>query len=415
MRASTRRRTCVALTVALLAALPAPSAIGAGPAGSVTARGAVAQDPVGGPRLAERGVVLDPGPGAEPLPPIRAKAWVLADATTGEVLAAKNAHLALPPASTLKTLTALTLLPRLDPDDVYTARWSDVAVEGSHVGIVQGGTYTVHDLFNGMLLPSGNDAATALAHANGGVDATVDQMNAEAQRLQALDTVARNPSGLDAPGQVSSAYDLALIARAGLARDDFAAYARRISADFPGLMPKKPGKKRATFRIYTQNRLLLHGFDGAVGLKTGYTTNAGRTFVGAARRDGRTLVVALLRITDWSETAATNALDWGFANREQLAAVATLADPVDPAPAVTGEAAGASTDPAPAAAPGDLLAQGAALPDAADSDAPAAWPWWAVLVAVAAVALALLAVLRARAVARRRRRAAPARHARLPV
>jgi serine-type D-Ala-D-Ala carboxypeptidase (penicillin-binding protein 5/6) len=219
----------------------------------------------------------------------------------------------------------------MDPDTVYTARPSDVAAEGGHVGIVVGGTYTVTDLFNAMLLPSGNDAANAVAHANGGLRRTVAQMNDQALRLQANDTVARNPSGLDAPHQVSSPYDLALIARAGLAREDFSAYVSRISADFPGLMPKKPGKKRQTFKIYTQNRLLLNGFRGAIGVKTGYTTNAGRTFVGAARRDGRTLIVALMQITDWTETASSNALEWGFANADHLTPVGSLVDPLDDA------------------------------------------------------------------------------------
>jgi D-alanyl-D-alanine carboxypeptidase (penicillin-binding protein 5/6) len=200
------------------------------------------------------------------MPRVHAASWLLADLTTGEVLATKAPHRRLPPASTLKTLTAVTLLPRLDPDKVYRARWSDVSAEGSHVGLVVGGTYTVHDLFNGMLLPSGNDAASALAHANGGWPKTLGQMNAEARRLGAHDTVAKNPSGLDQPGQVSSAYDLALIARAGLARDDFAEYVSTISADFPGQMPKKKGKKRPTYRIYNQNDLLYNGFQGAVGV-----------------------------------------------------------------------------------------------------------------------------------------------------
>ncbi|HVQ17515.1 MAG TPA: serine hydrolase, partial [Actinomycetes bacterium] len=175
---------------------------------------AASSGPVGGAGLGISGVAVE---GARP-PSVAAKAWLIADADTGEVLAAKNAHLPLRPASTLKTLTAVTLLPKLDKQQVYKVKWADAAVEGSAVGIVPGATYTVDDLFYGMLLPSGNDAAHALANAAGGIRKTVNMMKAEATHLNALDTTVRNPSGLDAPHQFTSAYDLALFARAGLQR-----------------------------------------------------------------------------------------------------------------------------------------------------------------------------------------------------
>src|SRR5690606_21064098 len=139
---------------------------------------------------------------------------------SGEILAARWAHGQLLPASTLKTLTALTLLPRLDPDATYVAQRADAAIEGSKVGLHPGQTYTVRQLFQGLMMASGNDTAHALATLGGGMAATAALMNAEAKRLQANDTVVANTSGLDAPGQVSSAYDLALIARAALARPD---------------------------------------------------------------------------------------------------------------------------------------------------------------------------------------------------
>ena len=342
MRRLPRTAVAVACLVLTIAAA-APAAAGSGPplTGAVPAArrpgptAPAAQDPVGGPLLGRSGVVVSRRPGSDPLPGIAATAWLLADADTGEVLAAKAPHLRRPPASTLKTLTALTLLPLLDPETVYRARWADAAAEGSRVGIVPGATYTVHDLWLGLFLQSGNDAASALANAAGGWPRSLRRMNAEADRLQAYDTVARNPSGLDAPGQVSSVYDLALIARAGLARDDFAAYARTVSAQFPGRMPSKPNKPRPTFAIMTQNRLLLHGYDGAIGVKTGYTTMAGRTYVGAARRGGRTLVVTLMQITQPTETAAAALLDWGFANADKVDPVGVLVDPVDPDAAAT--------------------------------------------------------------------------------
>ncbi len=190
-------------------------ALGASPVGAATT--SVGGDVVGGPSLASTGVVVVPGVGTAPLPTIGAKSWVLADLTTGEVLAAKNPHRLGRPASTLKTLTAVTLLPVLDKETVHTVTYKEASADGGHVGIVPGATYTAWDLWHGLLLPSGNDAAAALAGAHGGMKKTVADMQATAARLQAADTTVRNPSGLDADGQVTSAYDLALIARAALA------------------------------------------------------------------------------------------------------------------------------------------------------------------------------------------------------
>ena len=325
-----RAATAFVLPVALLAA---------------TAGAASADDVIGGSALAAPGLVLAPGAPAPPT--VGAKAFVLADLDSGEILAAQSAHLRLPPASTLKTLTALTLLPVLDPATEYTATYEDASAEGSKVGIVVGAPYLVSDLFNGMLLPSGNDAAHALGEVAGGQAAALELMNAEARRLQALDTVAKTTSGLDQPGQFSSAYDLALIARAGLQREDFRELANRKSADFPG-KPATAGP-RPTYKIYTQNRLLLRGYDGAIGVKTGYTTQAGRTFVAAAERGGRSYLVTLLGTAGRSEAAAAALLDWAFANPD-LAGVAQLVDPVPAAALRVAERDGSGTIDAEAAA-----------------------------------------------------------------
>ena len=217
-------------------------------------------------------------PAPKPLPRLSAASYLLADLETGEVLAARNPHGRLRPASTLKVLTALTVLPVLDPESVYTAAFEDANVDGSKVGIVPDATYTVHQLFEAMFLMSGNDAANALANAAGGVAETVAAMNATAHELGALDTTAVNPSGLDAPRQFTSAYDLALIARAALERDDFRAYATTMKSDFPG-KATKPGKRRKTFEISTQNKLVLN-YDGAIGVKNGWTTKARGTSSG---------------------------------------------------------------------------------------------------------------------------------------
>ena len=250
-------------------------------------------------------------------PVVAAKSWLVADLTTGTILAAKRPHRQLPPASTLKTLTAVTLLQRLVKSREYHAQWEDAAVEGSAVGIVPEATYTVDELFYGLMLPSGNDAAHALANAAGGMRKTVRMMRDEAQGLGAADTVVRNPSGLDAPGQVSSAYDLALFAKAGLARRDFRRYVSTVTVAFPAEMPRRAGKERNTFQIYNQNPLLLHGYRGVVGVKTGYTTLAGRTFVGAAQRGDHLLVVTIMASQESTELAAQRLLDWGFAHLDQ--------------------------------------------------------------------------------------------------
>ena len=281
------------------------------------------------------GVVVD---GHAP-PKVWAKSWVVADADTGQILAAKDAHERLRPASTLKTLTAVTLLPQLDLQSSYRVQWEDARVVGSAVGIVPGSRYSIDQLFYGLMLPSGNDAAKALASAAGGLHHTVRAMNAEADALGAHDTRAVNPTGLDAPGQFTSAFDLAIFAREGLADRDFRRFVSTVSTPFPAQEPKQD-KRRDTYMIYNQNPLLLEGYRGILGVKTGYTTKAGRTFVAAAHRGGHTLIVTLMGILEPSENAAKRLLAWGFSQRDALTAVGSLDEPVrspspDHAPTLT--------------------------------------------------------------------------------
>jgi D-alanyl-D-alanine carboxypeptidase (penicillin-binding protein 5/6) len=287
---------------------------------------------VGGDQLGLKGVQANLGTGADPLPQIWASSWVLADAGTGEILASKGAHKLRAPASTLKALTALTLLPRLPLDGTYVGRPSDLVPGTATAGVKPGVTYTNEQLFYGMMLPSGNDAARALAHSNGGIKKTLKEMNQVAASIGALDTVARTPNGLDKKGQQSSAYDLALIAMHGLRIPEFATIVRTEKYSFPG----KGGKLRP---IYTTNRLLLDGYRGGAGVKTGFTSEAGRTFIGAATRKGRTLVVALMGIKSGSSQAAADALTWGFKNHDDVAPVGTLN--VEGAAVVTASSPGA--------------------------------------------------------------------------
>jgi D-alanyl-D-alanine carboxypeptidase (penicillin-binding protein 5/6) len=350
------------------AVVAAPLLIGAPPA-----------DPVGGELLGTVGTpVVSSGGGVPVLPEIEAAAWLVADAETGNVLAAYDAHVPLPPASTIKLLTALAVLPAIDPDQSYTASEDNGRVEGSRVGMVPGETYSLADLEHGLFLASGNDAAHGLAELVGGLSACIELMNAEAARLGAFDTHAVTPHGLDEPGQVSSAYDLALFGRAVLADADLAEIAQTRAYDFPGLDGQ-------TFQIQNQNRL-LDSYDGAIGLKTGYTTEAGHTLVAAAERDDTRLVVTVLGTDGRAEPVAAALLDWGFAAAGTAEPVGVLVTPEDVAAAADAQVDEAAVDPPtseseePSAADSADLALGSGIP-----------PWWPVGVAVLAM-LGLLAM-----------------------
>jgi serine-type D-Ala-D-Ala carboxypeptidase (penicillin-binding protein 5/6) len=274
---------------------------------------------VGGGLLAARGTVINRTSAAPALPPTTATAFVVADATTGQVLAARDAHGRLAPASTLKILTAVTMLPRLNPAHVVTGSVTAANTEGTQVGIIAGARYRVSDLFTAMLVMSGNDAAVSIADAGGGLPTTLARMNAEAAHLRATDTVAHTANGLDAPGQTSSAYDLALIFRAGLAMPSFRHYLSLRSAIFP------LGNGRS-YRIYTHDRLLT-SYRGMIGGKNGYTIAANASFVGAATRGGHTIIVAVMRDRPdfWPEVQAL--LTWGFAADGHVAPVGYLVAP----------------------------------------------------------------------------------------
>lgn len=260
---------------------------------------------VGGEILATTGMNLV-APTAPPLPAIDARAYLIADADTGDVLAALSPHQLRSPASTIKLLTAVTAGALLDPDEPYLATEADAAVEGSRVGLLPGQSYSADDLMHGLLLASGNDAAHAVAEAAGGQEKAVRMMNDEARRIGAFDTHAVTPHGLDSPGQRSSAYDLALIGRRALDEERIAKLVRTPSYDFPG-------DNGETYQIQNQNRLLGR-YDGAIGMKTGFTTHAGHTFVGAADRDGRTLIVTVLGAEGRAEDGAAALFDWAFAD-----------------------------------------------------------------------------------------------------
>ncbi|MDP9240870.1 MAG: D-alanyl-D-alanine carboxypeptidase [Actinomycetota bacterium] len=276
--------------------------------------------PIGGPALGTTGTVT--ATGTRPVPAtVTAASFVVADLDSGAVYAARNPHLHSLPASTLKTLTALVLLPQLKPSTVLVGSQADADVDGTRVGIVSGGRYTVEQLFQALLMMSGNDAAELLARANGSRAVTLDQMNAKAAELQAFDTHAATPSGLDGPGQSISAYDLALINRATMTMPAFRRYIsmRRSTFGAAGGLH---------FAIENKNRLFRIGYPGAIGIKDGFTDAAQHTYVGAATRGGHTYIVTLVRAdrTYWQQAAAL--LDWAFALPATAQPVGELVDPV---------------------------------------------------------------------------------------
>ncbi|HET9565873.1 MAG TPA: serine hydrolase [Mycobacterium sp.] len=255
--------------------------------------------------------------GSVPIPDGPAPAWIVADMDTGQVLAERDMNVPHPPASTIKTLlvlTALDELPNLDATVVGTE--ADTHVECSCAGIKPGRTYTARQLLDAILLMSGNDAANALADMIGGYDTAVAKMNAKAAALGALGTHATTPSGLDGAGGsgATTPRDLAVIFRAAMANPVFAQVIAQPAATFPSDAGDKP--------IVNEDEL-LHRYPGTLGGKTGFTDAARKTFVAAADRGGRRLVIAMMYglikeggPTYWDQAAGL--FDWGFAQDPQI-------------------------------------------------------------------------------------------------
>ncbi|MFD0521333.1 D-alanyl-D-alanine carboxypeptidase family protein [Paractinoplanes durhamensis] len=332
------------------AEIPCPRPKVAKPAGIPARPVPPADDPVnsavGGDALATHGLIIPAG--AKQPPAVTATTWIVADLDTGEVLGGCGPHVYQTPASVQKTLLAATVLDKLDPKQSMTVVRSDLDIEvnSSAVGLVVGGKYQIATLWLGLLLNSGNDAANALARLAGGggadgVAKTVAAMNAEAQRLGAFQTHAVTPSGLDGKGQFTSSYDLALIARKDFANADFRKYVLTKATQ----MPAQPQVKQKGFQIQNENKL-IYNYPGAMGGKTGFTTVARHSYVGAAQRNGRRLVVTLLGAEahpqrGWQQGAAL--LDWGFALPAD-ASVGKLVSPDDVAARNAATAAAGKTE-----------------------------------------------------------------------
>lgn len=237
---------------------------------------------------------------------VSARAAVLINAQTGSVIYSVNPDVKLPMASTTKIMTGLILAEQNCPEKTVCVTDNMINVEGSSMGLRSGDVLTYSDLLYGLMLPSGNDAANVIAYSVGGsINNFVDLMNKRAADLSLKNTYFVTPSGLDGMGHGTTALDLARLTAYALGNDTF----RKVVGTKQITLEINNGKK-----LYLSNHnKLLKIYDGAIGVKTGYTSAAGRCLVSAAERDGVTLIcVTLNDKNDWDDHKAL--LDYGFDN-----------------------------------------------------------------------------------------------------
>lgn len=249
-------------------------------------------------------------------PEVSAQSAVVLTADTGTVLFEKDGHTPRPVASTTKIMTALLALEAAQEqgDPLVDITQEMVAVEGSSMGLQAGDSISLTGLAAGMLLASGNDAANAAAlYLDGSLESFAARMNQRAAVLGMEDTHFVTPSGLDGEdaqglGHLSTAYDMALLARAALEDQAF----RQLCSSPSLAVEFAEPVKRVT---YTNHNKLLTQYQGCVGVKTGFTKEAGRCLVSAAERDGALLIAVTLNApNDWEDHAAL--LDYGFTQVE---------------------------------------------------------------------------------------------------
>jgi D-alanyl-D-alanine carboxypeptidase len=227
-----------------------------------------------------------------PAPPVNAAAVVVLDGATGEVLTAKSPHEQLAPASLTKIFTALVALRYGNLDQVITAEFDPAQLpDSTMMGIKPGEKYSLKDLLYGLLLPSGGDAAIAIANAIGGSETHfVQLMNDEAARLGLRDSNFVNPHGLDAPNHVSSAFDMAMGGR----------YGTLTYPAFRTIVGTKSWQVHGTRSFWIANlNPLLGSYPGADGVKIGYTDAAGRTIVGSVTHGNQQTFVSLMRCAQY--------------------------------------------------------------------------------------------------------------------
>lgn len=232
-------------------------------------------------------------------PETGASSVILIHADSGQVLYERNADAKMLIASTTKIMTAIVVLENCALDETVVPGAESAGVEGSSMYLRAGESYTVEELLYGMMLVSGNDAATALAlHTAGSVEAFAGLMNEKAAELGMTSSSFKNPHGLDEDGHYSTARDMAKLAAYCMANEDFA---------------RIVGTKIYTVKdqTYCNHNRLLSSYDGCIGVKTGYTSAAGRSLVSCAERgDARYICVTLGDRNDWEDHAAL--YDWAF-------------------------------------------------------------------------------------------------------
>lgn len=244
---------------------------------------------------------------SEGQPSTSARSAALYEARCGKVLMKKNADVPLPMASTTKIMTALVAIEGAPLDKTVEIPAEAVGIEGSSLYLTEGERLTVEELLYGLMLRSANDAACALAYAtSGSVEAFVAEMNRRAEEMGLVNTHFENPHGLDAEGHYTTAYELARLAAEAMKNDTFrtvvSTKTRRIG-------------EGEHVRVLTNHNKLLRLYDGAIGVKTGFTKRSGRCLVSAAERDGVLLIAATIDApNDWADHTAM--LDYGFATVE---------------------------------------------------------------------------------------------------
>lgn len=235
------------------------------------------------------------------------EAAALIDDRNGQFLYEKNPSERLYPASTTKILTAVIALENCKIDDRVTIPAEACNVDGSAVGLIEGEQMSLEDLLYALLLNSGNDTAVAIAiHTAGSVENFANLMNQKAKELGAVNSHFINPNGLPDPNHYSTAHDMALISYYAMQNPEF----RKIVAT----KTRTIDRSDPTAQIYLENHnRLLWNYEGAIGLKTGYTDEAGQCLVSAANRNGRELLAVVMKTEGnniWTDSTAL--LDYGF-------------------------------------------------------------------------------------------------------
>ncbi len=239
---------------------------------------------------------------------VSAHAAALIDADSGNILWAKNPDEQMSMASTTKIMTALVAIENADIKGEVEVPAKAVGVEGSSVCLKEGEILTLEELLYAMLLESANDAAAAIAiHVGGSIEDFAIMMNERAAQMGLESTSFANPHGLDAEGHFTTAHELGIIAAEALKNPDFAKMVSTYRHQIPF------GKESRRYLLNHNKMLKL--YDGAIGVKTGFTKKSGRCLVSAAERDGLRLVAVTLNApSDWSDHRAM--LDYGFENFE---------------------------------------------------------------------------------------------------